>query len=341
MKLLTITVPCYNSESYMSKCIDSLLYGGEDVEILIVDDGSTKDNTAKIADDYQRRYPHIVRAIHQENKGHGGAVNTGIANATGIYFKVVDSDDWVDQQSYGKILETLRAITLGSDQIDCLFSNYVYEKQGVRRKRVMKYARYMPEGKVFGWKDMKHIDFAHYVLMHSIIYRTELLREAGLKLPEHTFYVDNIYAFEPFVKVRKMYYLNVNFYRYFIGRSDQSVNESVMIGRIDQQERVNYAMIDFWAEHKADRMEGRQRDFMIHDIQIITVITSVLMRMSGLPDATDRAKAIWEALKKADFTAYLVIRWGILGAFAHIPGKKADKVMDFGYKVANRYFGFS
>ena len=100
MKLLSIAIPCYNSEKYMRKCIDSLLIGGEDVEILIIDDGSTKDRTAEIADEYEAQFPTIVRAIHKENGGHGSAVNTGIANATGLYFKVVDSDDWVKQDAY-------------------------------------------------------------------------------------------------------------------------------------------------------------------------------------------------------------------------------------------------
>ena len=66
MKILSIAVPCYNSEAYMEKCIDSLLVGGEEVEILIVDDGS-KDGTTEIADRYQEKYPTIVKAIHQEN----------------------------------------------------------------------------------------------------------------------------------------------------------------------------------------------------------------------------------------------------------------------------------
>ena len=92
MKLLSFAIPCYNSESYMRNCIESILPGGEDVEIIIVDDGS-KDKTAEIADEYQKKYPTIVKAIHQENGGHGEAVNTGIKNATGLYFKVVDSDD--------------------------------------------------------------------------------------------------------------------------------------------------------------------------------------------------------------------------------------------------------
>ena len=109
MKLLTVTVPCYNSEQYMEKCIESLLPGGEDVEIIIVDDGST-DRTGEIADRYAEEYPSMVRVIHKENGGHGSAVNAGIENATGIYFKVVDSDDWVNKDSYLRILVSLRCL---------------------------------------------------------------------------------------------------------------------------------------------------------------------------------------------------------------------------------------
>ena len=101
MKLISFVVPCYNSQEYMRHCIDTLLPGGDQVEILIVNDGSS-DNTAAIADEYEKKYPDICRAIHQENKGHGGAVNTGIKNATGIYLKVVDSDDWVNEYAYGE-----------------------------------------------------------------------------------------------------------------------------------------------------------------------------------------------------------------------------------------------
>ncbi len=107
MKLLTFAIPSYNSQDYMEHCIESLLPGGEDVEILIVDDGS-KDSTAEIADSYEKKYPGIVRAIHEENGGHGEAVNAGIRNATGLFFKVVDSDDWVDYEAYMKVLAKLR-----------------------------------------------------------------------------------------------------------------------------------------------------------------------------------------------------------------------------------------
>ena len=84
-KLLSIAIPSYNSEAYMAHAIESLLPGGDEVEILIVNDGS-KDRTAEIADHYQAKYPGICKAIHQENGGHGAAVMAGLRNATGIYF---------------------------------------------------------------------------------------------------------------------------------------------------------------------------------------------------------------------------------------------------------------
>ena len=138
MKLLSIAIPCYNSQDYMEKCIESLLVGGEEVEILVVDDGSS-DRTAEIADAYAAKYPTIIKAIHQENGGHGEAVNAGIRNATGLYFKVVDSDDWVNKEAYIKILETLYELLRGPQTVDLLISNCVYEKQGATHKKVMQY----------------------------------------------------------------------------------------------------------------------------------------------------------------------------------------------------------
>lgn len=118
----------------MEKCIKSVLIGGEDVEVIIVDDGSTKDDTAEIADRYAKMYPTIVKAVHQENGGHGQAVNTGLAHATGKFFKVVDSDDWVDARSYKKILTTLKCFVEGEEP-DMVIANYVYDKVGAKRKR--------------------------------------------------------------------------------------------------------------------------------------------------------------------------------------------------------------
>ena len=173
MKLLTIAIPCYNSAAYMERCIESLLPGGEEVEILIVDDGSQKDNTAEIADQYEKNYPGICRAIHQENGGHGEAVNTGLRNAQGIFFKVVDSDDWVDEGALEKILSVLHELVEKQTLIDMLVSNYVYEKVGAKHKKVIHYRNVMPQDRIITWKEMGHFRLAQYILMHSVIYRTE------------------------------------------------------------------------------------------------------------------------------------------------------------------------
>lgn len=75
MKYLTITVPCYNSEKYLRRCLDSLTAGGNDVEVIVVNDGSA-DRTGEIAESYAGRFPEIVTVVHKENGGHGSGVNT-------------------------------------------------------------------------------------------------------------------------------------------------------------------------------------------------------------------------------------------------------------------------
>lgn len=337
MKLLTFTIPCYNSQDYMRHCIESILPGGEDVEILIVDDGS-KDDTAAIADEYAEKYPTIVKAIHQENGGHGEAVNAGIRNATGLYFKVVDSDDWVDWNAYQAILAKLREIAGGSVALDMLLANYVYEKEGAKHKRVMRQTGF-PKDQIFTWSDVRHFYKGHYILMHSVIYRTKLLRECGLELPKHTFYVDNIYVYKPLPHVRTMYYMDVDFYRYFIGREDQSVNEKVMIARVDQQIFVTKTMIDMYQLKKVTSKKLRQ--YMINYLAIMMTVSSILLIRSKEKENLEKKKELWLYLKKRDMKTYIKIRYGILGQTMNIPGKSGRKISSLAYTVARRIIGFN
>lgn len=338
MKLLTITIPCYNSQDYMEHCIESLLLGGEDVEILVVDDGSM-DATAEIADSYAEKYPTIVRAIHQENGGHGEAVNTGIRNASGLFFKVVDSDDWVDAEAYRRVLETLKELSGGKDVLDMLISNFVYEKEGAKHKKVMHYRGILPEDQLFGWNEAGHFMKGRYILMHSVIYRTQLLRECGLELPKHTFYVDNIFVYVPLPHVKKMYYLNVDFYRYFIGREDQSVNEAVMIRRIDQQIKVNKIMVesvDLW------KLSNKKlRKYMFNYLEIITVISTIMCIRSGTEENLEKKRELWKYLKNYDIRLFHHLRNGIMGQAMNLPGKGGRKISVAAYKLSQKIVGFN
>lgn len=341
MKLLSIAIPSYNSEAYLHKCVDSLLVGGEDVEILIIDDGSS-DKTGEIADKYEEMYPNIVKAIHQENGGHGAAVNAGLENATGLYFKVVDSDDWVKESAYKKILETLKEIVGGHTVLDMLISNFVYEKEGDKKNKVMKYHHALPKDKIFTWDEVKHFRKGQYILMHSVIYRTKLLRECELKLPEHTFYVDNLFVFEPLPYVKTMYYLDVNFYRYYIGREGQSVNEQVMISRIDQQILVNKIMLDYLLKKKVEIAKHRKmRIYMVNYLEIITVISSVLLICSGTDEALEKKRELWNYIKQNDILLYTRLRYGIMGNSMNLPGKGGRKISVESYKICQRFFKFN
>ena len=339
MKLLSVAIPCYNSEPYMEHCIQTLLTGGEEVEIIIVDDGSTRDRTPEIADEYARKYPTICKAVHQENGGHGEAVNTGLKNATGIFFKVVDSDDWVNEEAYAKVLETLRRFVYGGETLDMLVSNFVYEKEGAKRKKVMSYHTAFPKDKVFGWSDVKFFMKGQYILMHSVIYRTALLLQCGLQLPKHTFYVDNIFVYQPLPHVKHMYYLDVNFYRYYIGREDQSVNEKVMIGRIDQQLLVTKLMLGYYDVTKiANR---KLRHYMVQYLEIMMTISSVLAIKSGTDENLEKKKELWQYLKKQNLPLYFRLRTGFLGQGCNLPGKGGRKLLIAGYKITQKFYGFN
>lgn len=338
MKLLSITVPCYNSAAYMERCVNSLLVGGEDVEILIVNDGST-DETAQIADAYALRYPTIVRAIHKENGGHGSAVNTGMENATGLFFKVVDSDDWVSEKSYREILDALHELVASGQQVDMLLANYVYEKQGEKHKKVVSFRRALPKNEIFTWDEVRHFKKTEYILMHSIIYRTRLLHECGLKLPEHTFYVDNIFAFNPLPYVKKMYYIDTNFYRYYIGREDQSVNEKVMIGRIDQQLKVNKLMVDYITETKITNRKAYK--YMLKYLDIITTVSSIMLIRAKTDEALEKKEQLWAYIRERNPRVFRRLRYGLLGNVINLPGKGGRNFCVAMYKVAQRVMKFN
>jgi glycosyltransferase involved in cell wall biosynthesis len=338
MKLLSVVIPCYNSQEYMRNCVESLLPGGEEAELLIVNDGSV-DDTAQIADDYAKRYPAIVKVIHQVNGGHGEAVNAGIRNATGLFLKVVDSDDWVDTSAYYKVLQTLRSLVDNQQPVDMMVSNFVYEKAGAKHKKVMKYENVLPGDTVFSWKDMKPFGKGQYLMMHSLIYRTQLLKDCEFELPKHTFYVDNLFVYKPLVHVKYLYYLNVDFYRYFIGREDQSVNERVMISRIDQQIKVNKLMIEGVQLEAIEQPE--LKSYLLHHLEIVTAISGILLIRSGTRENLEKKKELWQYIKDKNPELYNNLRYGLIGNLSNLPGRFGRRLSVGAYKAAQRLVGFN
>ena len=251
----------------------------------------------------------------------------------------MDSDDWVNKEAYLKILNALSELVKSDNMVDMFISNYVYEKEGKKRKKVMQYRTAFPIDQVFTWDDVKFLHVGQYILMHSVIYRTQMLKDCGLELPKHTFYVDNIYVYHPLPYVKKMYYMDVNFYRYYIGRTDQSVNEKVMIGRIDQQLRVNKILIDDCDVWKIKNK--KLRNYMLSYLEIMMTVSSILAIRSKQPENLAKKKELWQYLKAKDIRSYKKIRRSIMGNTMNLPGEGGRKISVAAYKIAQMVVGFN
>ncbi|WMJ89161.1 glycosyltransferase family 2 protein [Anaerocolumna sp. MB42-C2] len=341
MKYITFVVPSYNSEKYLERCIDSLLPGGEDVEIIIVNDGST-DSTGIIADRYAEQFPNIVKVVHKENGGHGSGVNVGIERARGIYFKVVDSDDWVDKNSYLLLLNKIKEILESNERtIDLFISNYVYNRLEEGTFNQIHYRNVFEENKICSWDDIKYFTVSQYFLMHSLTFRTDILRQSGLSLPEHTFYVDNIFAYQPLPYVKKLIYLDIDFYQYYIGREDQSVNEKSMIRRIDQQFTVTRAVLNSCNIKEIKQRSPKLAKYMIRQISLLTLITSVLCSLSNEQEYKCEMKKLWYELKNMDTFLYKQVKYYSFNVISSLPEPISDKVLISGYRFAKKKYMFA
>lgn len=344
-KYITFTVPCYNSQDYMSRCIDSLLVGGRDVEIIVVDDGST-DATGEIADMYEKAYPGIVRAVHKENGGHGSGVNAGLKAAKGIYFKVVDSDDWLDEGAYQRLLGRIRRFCAMKESghvreiPDMFVCNYIYDHLDEGTYHAVHYRNVFPVEVMCDWNDIGRFHASQYLIMHALVFRTALLKEADVVLPEHTFYVDNIFAYKPLPCVRHIYYMDTDLYHYYIGRPDQSVNEKVLMSRIDQQIKVTEIVLRSVDLNEVKERYPKLAEYMCRNISIMMAISSVHLLLINSDEAFGKRKKLWNNVKEENARLYFRLKYTTLSGLTYLPGRLGGLLTRGGYRAARRIYQF-
>lgn len=339
MKHLTITVPCFNSEDYLERCVDSLIIGGENVEVIIVNDGST-DHTGKIAERYAKQFPNIVTVVHKENGGHGSGVNTGLALATGMYFKVVDSDDWLEEKAYKTLLKKINVWCTQGFGPDLLVCDYTYNHLEDGIEKTIQFQNVFPENKVCTWDKIGMFRPSQYLVMHALIYRTDILKKSRVVLPEHTFYVDNLFAYCPLPYVETLYYMHLNLYQYYLGREDQSVNEKVMISRIEQQIKVTKMVAESVDLHQVKKKYPKLAHYMCRNISIMMAISSIHLLLKGDEQAKSRHLELWSDIKKSNPGLYYRLRYTKLSGFTNLPGKLGKLATVGGYRLARRIYQF-
>ena len=237
-KILSVCIPSYNMEKYLSRNLDSFIASGclEELELIVVNDGSN-DRTLEIANKFQSRFPDTVIIIDKSNGHYGSCVNVSLKIASGKYFRIVDADDWVDADALGKVLQILPRIS--TDVVYTKFNNY-YEKEGKA------YLNEDPSDMI--WNEASSLDtirFDKYVHMHQITYRTDFLRSIDYIQTEGVCYTDTEYVFKPLVCAKDIFCIDVSLYQYFIGRNDQSMSPNVLMKNFMHLYKVLLSILNY------------------------------------------------------------------------------------------------
>lgn len=342
LPLISVVMPCYNSAAYMQRGIDSILLDKDgnvraNIELILVNDGSS-DTTEAIALGIAAAYPEIVKVVSQDNAGHGAAVMAGVHEASGLFLKVVDSDDKLDVDALSELLETVASFAPDATP-DVVITDYVYDNHSVNHQRRINYRRFVPPRKLITWEQVSRPKTGSYFLMHALLYKRSVLIESGLELPRHTFYVDNLYASVPLRFTRSLYYLPVPLYMYFIGRDDQSVNEKNMIARLDQQMRVNRIMID---ELKVDDIASKAlRRYLLHYLTIITSVSLTFAVLAGTAEAKAQGRDLLGYLKANNRAGYRAYRRSPMNIVLSARGPGSHRFIRTTYGVIRKRFGFN
>ena len=337
--LVSIIVPMYNTAGCIARCVKSICAQTyKSIEILLLNDGSTDDTLAVCR--ALAASDHRIALVDKTNTGAADTRNQGIALAHGKYIQFVDSDDWLDTDALKKVLERLTTLVARGTAPDLMICNYVYEHVEDGTSHTVRYTNVFPQNRLFSWTHVGHFRPDQNLLMHSVMYRTEVLRKCGMVLPKHTFYVDNIFVYQPLPFVKSMYYMDLDLYRYFIGRADQSVNESVMVKRVDQQLRVTRHMIDC---QDLDALKGQKklRSYMLHYLSMMMAISDIFLLLDGSAAAKQKENELWAYLKAhTSAGVYRSIRYGF-GGVTNLKIPKGDKLVLGGYRLAQKIFKFN
>ncbi len=246
-KTLTISVASYNVEKYLSECLDSFVNTKviDDLEIIVVNDGSV-DDTLKIAKQYEALYPESIIVIDKENGGHGSTINASIGKARGKYYKVVDSDDWVDKDGIEKLVDFLK-----KNDADLILNPYYKISPDKKNKSIVNCMLY--DSNILNIGKVTYVNDYYSnlnVAMHAFTFRTELLNKMNERLDENCFYVDVEYTIFPLAIVNTIVELDYPVYMYRFGTAEQSMNIKNMVKRMAQHYKVLIRTLNYYQKNK-------------------------------------------------------------------------------------------
>lgn len=280
-KILSIVIAAYNVEAYLESTLRSCVLEDREIqaayEVLVVNDGST-DGTARIAREFMTEYPEIFRIIDKSNGGYGSVINEGVKVAEGKYFKLLDGDDWYDAQALAELLGYLRTCNSGMVLTDYVKVHEDSGKRDVLSYNGLRQREELPASELQG--------LTGGLAMHSICYRTDVLRSLPVPVTEHCFYTDNEYAIYGASYVKSFVYYPLCLYQYRVGREGQSMSISGILKHIGDMEKVIAALEAFYEQLG----EGENRELASH--QIALAYRGYLTHLLLLPYSRERLQRI-------------------------------------------------
>ena len=293
-KLLSILVPCGDVQNDIRGCVESMLSGGENLEILLVDIG-VQNSAGAVLEELTERYPDIIRTLRQPTGSRGSAVMAGLQMATGTYFKVVDPEHRLNESVLARVMELLQESV---EKFDMLICNSVLEKPDEKRKKVVHYRRELSKERVFGWDEFGHFAKEDYIWMSSCIYRTQMLLDAGLEIPADINCIETLYETLPMQWVKKMYYLDGDLDHCCIHWEDPQSEEARRVNSAEQRLRIAQMLLNQLELNNEDT--PKRNRYLYNCFERITAETSVLLVKSGKPELRVKRDWFWQNLYKKD-----------------------------------------
>lgn len=240
--ILSVVVPSYNVEQYLEKGLSS--YADERfndrLEIIVVNDGST-DKTHDIATRFVEKNPEIFVLIDKENGGHGSAVNAGIDNAKGKYFRIIDGDDWINTDNMIKLLDYLE-----NSSADIVIDNKREVHMVTGDTEYFAPPRSVEYGKTYRFEDVcLDESITPNIMIHTMSIKLSILRDNRIHLLEGIFYVDIEFIIKSTVLASTIEFTDLEIYQYLVGNVNQSVNFKNYVKRFDHHKQVTRELVNF------------------------------------------------------------------------------------------------
>ena len=223
MLKLSIVIPVYNVEKYITECLECLVQQvTNECEVLLINDGST-DNSATICREYSETCENI-RVIDQGNKGLSGARNTGISEAKGRYILFLDSDDYLANNAIAVLLRSIDESTENENDFYFIKSKsfHSYETNYIENQVNYENIKEIVPAKIFLELD-KINDF--WFAAWLIVINTKFLRKNNLYFKEGIFHEDELWVPQVFSKASKCKLINESLYCYRQSRDLSSIRE--------------------------------------------------------------------------------------------------------------------